>query len=78
MFATHAIPGVMSGSHYDDEVARDLVVVVQIESRSGLENIEAICNVDGVDIIFIGKPRHKTSSRQPLEPQGRTKSDQVL
>ena len=34
----------------DDEIC----LIVQIESRAGLENIEAIAAVDGVDALFIG------------------------
>jgi 2-dehydro-3-deoxyglucarate aldolase len=29
-------------------------VLVQIESRAGLENLDAICAVEGVDGIFVG------------------------
>lgn len=60
MFAHHSMPGVMAGGEYDDELARDLMVVVQIESLSGLENVEKIAAVEGVDVIFIGEPLHKT------------------
>jgi 2-dehydro-3-deoxyglucarate aldolase len=33
---------------------QNVVVAVQIESPKGVDNIEAICAVDGVDAIFIG------------------------
>jgi 2-dehydro-3-deoxyglucarate aldolase len=33
---------------------RNIVVAVQIESRAAVENIEAICAVDGVDAVFVG------------------------
>lgn len=36
--------------HADQEVC----LVVQVETRSGLENLEAILAVDGVDAVFIG------------------------
>ncbi|ETS76804.1 hypothetical protein PFICI_12191 [Pestalotiopsis fici W106-1] len=52
MFATHAIPGV--GTAYDAGAATGLLVVVQIESKSGVENIEEITRVEGVDVVFIG------------------------
>jgi len=54
MFATHALPGVAPGKDYDDEAAKDLLVVVQIESVSGVENVEKIAAVDGLDVLFIG------------------------
>lgn len=31
------------------------MVVVQIESRSGVENVEEIAKVDGLDVLFIGE-----------------------
>lgn len=33
---------------------RNISVALQIESRAGIANIEAICAVDGVDAVFIG------------------------
>jgi 2-dehydro-3-deoxyglucarate aldolase len=33
---------------------RNITVALQIESRAGVANIEAICAVDGVDAVFIG------------------------
>jgi 2-dehydro-3-deoxyglucarate aldolase len=33
---------------------QNIVVALQIESRKGVENIEAICAVTGVDAVFIG------------------------
>jgi 2-keto-3-deoxy-L-rhamnonate aldolase RhmA len=48
------MPGVKPGSEYDDVVAKDLLVVVQIESQSGLDNVEKIAQTDGVDVLFIG------------------------
>jgi 2-dehydro-3-deoxyglucarate aldolase len=33
---------------------QNIVVAVQIESRAGVENIKAICAVDGVDAVFVG------------------------
>jgi 4-hydroxy-2-oxoheptanedioate aldolase len=32
----------------------DLVCIVQIESREGLENVERIAAVEGVDVLFVG------------------------
>jgi 2-dehydro-3-deoxyglucarate aldolase len=50
----------MRGNRYGtvedyQKIANDnIVVCVQIESRKGVENIDAICAVDGVDSVFIG------------------------
>jgi len=54
MFAPHAIPGVEPGEHHDVGADEALIVAVQIESRSGVENCEKIAQVDGVDVLFIG------------------------
>jgi len=34
--------------------ADDVLVVVQIENREAVENLEEIANVDGLDVLFIG------------------------
>jgi 2-dehydro-3-deoxyglucarate aldolase len=39
---------------YFTRVNEDISVTVQIESRKGVENVEAIASVDGVDGLFIG------------------------
>ncbi|KAH8697915.1 2,4-dihydroxyhept-2-ene-1,7-dioic acid aldolase [Talaromyces proteolyticus] len=54
MFAPHAIPGVVPGEHHDAQADDSLIVVVQIESRAGVENVEKIAAVDGLDVLFIG------------------------
>ncbi|KAJ5825230.1 hypothetical protein N7474_002368 [Penicillium riverlandense] len=54
MFATHSFPEVMPGSDHDDNANDGVLVVVQIESRSGVENVEKIAKVDGIDVLFIG------------------------
>lgn len=33
---------------------RDTVVVIQIESRAGVDNLEAILRVPGIDVVFLG------------------------
>lgn len=55
MFAPHALPEVMPGNQYDDGSTKGLMVVVQVESASGVENVGKISQVDGVDVIFIGE-----------------------
>ncbi|PYH92064.1 Phosphoenolpyruvate/pyruvate domain-containing protein [Aspergillus ellipticus CBS 707.79] len=54
MFAPHAFPGVASGPEYDEGSQTGVTVIVQIESRSGVENVEEIAAVDGIDVLFIG------------------------
>jgi 4-hydroxy-2-oxoheptanedioate aldolase len=54
LFAPHSFPGV-TGNQYDEGADQSLMVMVQIESRSALENVEAIANTEGVDVLLIGK-----------------------
>lgn len=55
MFSPHAFPGVQPGPQYDDNANNDLLVMVQIESRSGVENVEKIAAVEGLDGVLIGE-----------------------
>ncbi|KAJ5692997.1 hypothetical protein N7462_002420 [Penicillium macrosclerotiorum] len=54
MFAPHSLPGVNPGPDYDDQANASITVCVQIESRPGVENVEKIAAVDGIDVLFIG------------------------
>ncbi|PYI12330.1 Phosphoenolpyruvate/pyruvate domain-containing protein [Aspergillus sclerotiicarbonarius CBS 121057] len=54
MFAPHSLPGVNPGPEYDDNINDGVTVCVQIESRSGVENVEKIAAVEGIDVLFIG------------------------
>lgn len=60
MFSPHAFPGVQPGPQYDDNANKDLLVMVQIESRQGVENVEKIAAVPGLDALLIGKFPHMT------------------
>lgn len=55
MFAPHAFPGVKPGE-YDEKTHGEVLVIVQIESRPGVENVEKIAAVEGLDVLFIGEP----------------------
>lgn len=55
MFSPHAFPGVQPGPQYDDNANNDLLIMVQIESRQGVENVEKIAAVPGLDGLLIGK-----------------------
>lgn len=54
MFAPHSLPGVSPGPDYDDNFNDGVTVCVQIESKSGVENVEKIAAVPGIDVLFIG------------------------
>ncbi|KAF9886584.1 hypothetical protein FE257_011356 [Aspergillus nanangensis] len=54
MYASHAFPKVTAGGHYDNGADSELMVMVQIESRSGVENVEEIAKVEGLDVLLIG------------------------
>jgi 4-hydroxy-2-oxoheptanedioate aldolase len=41
-------------SHYANRADEELCLLVQIETREGLDNLEGIAKVDGVDGVFIG------------------------
>ncbi len=46
--------GVPDPKAYLDEVNREVVVGVQIETKEGLDNVEAIASVEGVDLLYVG------------------------
>lgn len=54
MFAPHSFPGVNPGPDYDEGAEQGTTVAVQIESRPGVENVEKIAAVPGIDVLFIG------------------------
>lgn len=53
MFSAHTF-GIQDGDYTGDADA-NLLVIVQIESREGIENVEEIAAVEGVDVLFIGE-----------------------
>ena len=53
MFSAHTFG--IKDAHYAPEADKNLLVLVQIESREGVENVEEIAAVDGVDVLFIGE-----------------------
>ncbi len=44
----------MDGRRYLDAANEQILVMVQIETRQGLENVDAIAAVEGLDGIFVG------------------------
>lgn len=63
-YPPHGIRGVGGGltratrwdgvDHYLTTAHQELCLIVQVESRLGVENVEAIAAVEGVDAVFIG------------------------
>lgn len=53
---------------YAKRAAEELCLIVQVESRAGVEAIEAIAAVDGVDAIFLGPSDLAASLGRPGEP----------
>jgi 4-hydroxy-2-oxoheptanedioate aldolase len=45
---------VQAGAQYDDNADQSLLAMVQIESRSGVESVEEIAKVEGLDVLLIG------------------------
>lgn len=54
MFSPHAFPAAEPNSDYVAGSQNELMVMVQIESRPGLESVEEIARVDGIDALLIG------------------------
>lgn len=50
---THGIWGVPA-SEYLGSANRDVLVIIQIENKEGVENVDAIAAVEGIDVLFIG------------------------
>ncbi len=44
----------LSQAEFAAQANRETLVCVQLEGREALENLEAICAVDGVDVVFVG------------------------
>ncbi|WP_027350293.1 HpcH/HpaI aldolase family protein [Halotalea alkalilenta] len=53
---------------YFAQAERELCLIVQIESATGVDNVEAIAAADGVDAVFVGPADLSVSLGHPLEP----------
>jgi 2-keto-3-deoxy-L-rhamnonate aldolase RhmA len=51
---THQIFGVAEGK-YEVTCDDNLLVIVQIESQAGVDNVEDIAGTEGVDVVFVGE-----------------------
>ena len=66
---------------YLEESNRDTVVVIQIESKAGVENVEGILSVPGIDVVFLGPYDLSQSLGIPGQvdhPMVRSMMDQVV
>lgn len=52
MFCPHTFN--VAEATYPTQADESLLVIVQIESRKAIENVEAIAAVPGLDVLFIG------------------------
>jgi len=52
MFTSHSFQ--TTDANYISGADKNLMVIVQIESVQGVENVEEIAKVDGIDCLFIG------------------------
>jgi len=66
---------------YFNQADAEVCLIVQIESRAGLDNLDAILKVDGVDGVFIG-PADLAASLghlgQPMHPEVKAVIEAVL
>jgi 4-hydroxy-2-oxoheptanedioate aldolase len=66
---------------YFKQADEEMCLIVQIESRAGLDNLDAILNVEGVDGVFIG-PADLAASLgylgQPMHPEVKTVIEATL
>lgn len=53
MFSAHSFG--LQEKEYPGGADDNLLVIVQIESRKAVENVEAIAQTDGIDVLFIGE-----------------------
>ena len=55
--------------NYVHEANAQMCLLVQVETRKGLENLEAIAGVEGVDGVFIGPADLSAAMGHPGNPQ---------
>ena len=53
MFSAHSFS--VTEADYPSEADDNLLVIVQIESKDGVKNVEEIAAVEGIDVLFIGE-----------------------
>jgi 4-hydroxy-2-oxoheptanedioate aldolase len=75
--ATARVTGFGADAAYLQQVAKRITLIVQIESRMALENIDAIASVEGVDALFIG-PADLSASLGHLGNPGHEEVQQAI
>lgn len=50
----HRSNGYGTIAHYFDNINQNICVIAQIESKQGLDNIDEILSVDGINAVFVG------------------------
>ena len=75
--ATARATGFGMDAAYLREASRRVTVIVQVESRAALQNIDAIAAVDGVDALFIG-PSDLSASMGHLGNPGHEEVQQAI
>lgn len=66
---------------YPEKINENVTVIVQIESIEGLNNVEAIANVDGVDGLFIGPSDLSVAMGhfcQPMHPEVQEAMERII
>ena len=54
MYTHHAFGALCTPAMYRAEGAPRVVVIVQIENREAVEDVDGIAGVEGVDVLFVG------------------------
>ena len=62
------------GQHFIDTMNREIILIVQLESKMGIDNIDAILAVEGIDGAVIGR----SDLSQDLNVAGQTNHPQVI
>lgn len=57
--------GYVGSADYTDEQNENVAVIVQIEGERGVDNIDAIMDVEGIDVLFLGPYDLSQSLRIP-------------
>jgi hypothetical protein len=74
MAATRA-SGWGRNANYAKEANREVCLLVQVETREGMRNLDAIAAVEGVDGVFIGRPTCPPPSATSATPGTRDAGD---
>lgn len=59
----------MAFNDYFERANRELLTIVQVETRQAVDNIEEIAAVEGVDVLFIGPRDLSTNLGKPSDTQ---------